>query len=135
MTDRLNELARAITEAEDDMNTSNHRDDCDQLARMDEERPHLVERIEAREKALDVARDAMRAYAQELASEGAVKVEIKEAFDPYFPNPVIPEIIGDNLPDQSSSQSLRANAWDSDPWQVAEPQPLYSNGLDGHQED
>jgi hypothetical protein len=111
MTDRLNELARAITEAEDDMNTSNHRDDCDQLARMDEERPHLVERIEAREKALDVARDAMRAYAQELASEGAVKVPLAPS-GPFEGQPLY-----------------------GDTWQVAEPQPSYSNGLDGHQED
>jgi hypothetical protein len=105
MTDRLNELARAITEAEDDMNASNHRNDCDHLARMDEERPHLVERIEAREKALDVARDAMRAYAQELASEGAVKVAITEAQarEPFAP-----------------FQTAVFN---------------YSNGLDGHQED
>jgi hypothetical protein len=129
MTDRLNELARAITEAEDELNSSNHRDNCQQLAELDSvTRPHLVERIEAREKALDVARDAMRAYAQKLASEGAVKVEIETG-------EMMTEIIGDHQPDQSSSQSLRANAWDSDPWQVAEPTPLYSNGLDAPQED
>lgn len=104
--DELSRLARAITMAEDDLNESNHRDDCQQLAALDEQRTALVERIEAREKALEDARAGLLEYTTrrrwEAASADAVKVEISPTTDTTI-------------------------------WHVAEP--AYSNGLDGHQED
>tara|TARA_R110002111_G_scaffold170741_9_gene236478 strand:- start:14768 stop:15091 length:324 start_codon:yes stop_codon:yes gene_type:complete len=107
MTDRLNELARAITEAEDALNESNHRDDCQQLAQMDETRSHLVERIDAREKALDDAREAMAAHWDAKASEGAVKVPVE------------------TVSDASVWQVAEAGPFVSS----------YSNGLDAHNEE
>lgn len=131
MTDQddLSRLARAITEAEDELNSSNHRDNVQQLAVIDSEtRPHLVDRIEAREKALDVARDAMRAYANAIASGGAVKVEIA-------PSP--PVGAGEELMDAlaAARRHMEGATGINDRWpghQVANP---YSNGLDGHNEE
>ena len=91
--DELSRLARAITEAEDAMNESNHRDDCQQLAQMDAERNALIERIDARERELEAARVDLLAYVTTPQSPA--------------PDPTI--------------------------WHVAEP--VYSNGLDAHQED
>jgi hypothetical protein len=138
--DELSRLARAITEAEDELNSSNHRDNLQQLAVIDSEtRPHLVERIDAREKALDDARDAMRAYAQELASEGAVKVEIETQAAVF---PTVDELhdraaaIQTAHPFMPNDAALGlAVAGPFSPYQTAYPQPSYSNGLDGHKED
>lgn len=105
--DELSRLARAITEAEDALNESNHRDNLAQLAKIDADaarRPFLVSEIETAENALKDARAALAAYAEKLSREGAVKVPVETVSDASV-------------------------------WQVAEPQPLYSNGLDGHQED
>jgi hypothetical protein len=119
--DELSRLARAITNAEDNLNESNHRDDCETLAQMDETRSHLVERIDAKEKALNDARDAFLALAKGMASESAVKVEITEPGQIQYDDPTLTE-----------QQALFARYGNK--YQTAEPQP-YSNGLDGHKED
>ena len=120
MTDRLSELAKALADASDRLNGTNHRDD----QRLMEE---VATRIQARVDDYDAAYAALEAYGLEKASEGAVKVEIAT-------NEMMTEIIGDHEPSPASSQSLRANGWDRDIWQVAEPQPV-PNGLDAHNEE
>jgi hypothetical protein len=128
--DELSRLARAITNAEDNLNESNHRDDCETLAQMDETRSHLVERIDAREKALNDARDAFLALARR--GESAVKVweiETSEPADWEVATSALIETFKDPTPE--NGQAMReAFSW----FQTAEPQP-YSNGLDGHKED
>lgn len=131
--DELSRLARAITEAEDALNESNHRDECQQLAQMDETRSHLVERIAAREKALDVARAAFMKLAQEMAREGAVKVEIESMpslADTSYDLEVVPSDDGDDAFGAGAqwSAELITRA-------LQREYPSYSNGLDGHEED
>ena len=122
--DELSRLARAITVAEDELNLSNHRDDCQQLAQIDEQRTALVERIEAREKALEDARAAMTAYAQEMAREGAVKVEITRTAPADMP-----ELDGHDWTVAETHSHPDA------PMVTAVRTAIYSNGLDGHNEE
>lgn len=129
--DELSRLARAITEAEDNLNESNHREDCETLAQMDETRSHLIERIDAREQALNIARLQMTKYWERKASDGAVKVEIttNETPDWQLAADAMIETFKDPTPE--NGQAMR-EAFAQ--FQTAEPQP-YSNGIDGHQED
>ena len=69
MTDRLSELAKALADASDRLNGTNHRDD----QRLMEE---VATRIQARVDDYDAAYAALEAYGLEKASEGAVKVPV-----------------------------------------------------------
>jgi hypothetical protein len=135
--DELSRLARAITNAEDNLNESNHRDDCETLAQMDETRSHLIERIDAREKALDDARDAFLALAKGMADDNPRILHAADQWTeeetaeqmayagPYQKLPVLPDWVGSDTVQWTSKRGE---------YQTAEPQP-YSNGLDGHKED
>ena len=63
MTDRLSELAKALADASDRLNGTNHRDD----QRLMEE---VATRIQARVDDYDAAYAALEAYGLEKASEG-----------------------------------------------------------------
>ena len=80
MTDRLSELAKALADASDRLNGTNHRDD----QRLMEE---VATRIQARVDDYDAAYAALEAYGLEKASEGAVRVAITEADarEPFAP--------------------------------------------------
>jgi hypothetical protein len=122
--DALSRLARAITVAEDELNLSNHRDDCRQLAQIDEQRTALVERIEARENALKDARAAFAVYAEKLSREGAVKVEITRTAPAGMP-----ELDGHDW------TVAETHSHTDDPMVTAVRTAIYSNGLDAHNEE
>ena len=122
MTDRLNELAKALADASDRLNGTNHRDD----QRLMEE---VATRIQARVDDYDAAYAALEAYGVSKASEGAVKVDIA-------PSP--PVGAGDELMDAltAARRHMEGVTGINDRFlghQVASPS--YSNGLDGHKED
>ena len=124
MTDRLSELAKALADASDRLNGTNHRDD----QRLMEE---VATRIQARVDDYDAAYAALEAYGVSKASEGAVKVEI-ETDDQKFGRQM-----RELHPSRSGGDPRFQGVLGVAPalYQTAEPQPSYSNGLDGHKED
>jgi hypothetical protein len=62
MKDTLEQLAAEVTAANDDLNLGNHADDLQRLRELESDREDLIERINAREYRLQVARDALLAF-------------------------------------------------------------------------
>jgi hypothetical protein len=125
--DELSRLARAITDAEDVLNETNHRDNLAQLAKIDadaERRPFLVSEIETAENALKDARAAFAVYAEKLAREGAVKVEITRTAPADMP-----ELDGHDW------TVAETHSHPDGPMVTAVRTAIYSNGLDAHNED
>ena len=114
MTDRLSELAKALADASDRLNGTNHRDD----QRLMEE---VATRIQARVDDYDAAYAALEAYGLEKASAGAVKVPLAPS-GPFEGQPLYAE----------STPSVAS--WAKSAWQVANPNPV-PNGLDGQTEE
>jgi len=85
MTDQLTDLARAITDAQDALDSAEHTDDCQRLTGLDQERGELVERIEARESRLDAARERMQGH---FTAGGVVSHKVTETYAPYQTLPV-----------------------------------------------
>ncbi len=79
MRDRLEQLAAEVTIANDQLNLGNHADDLQRLRELESDREDLIERINAREYRLQVARDALLAFlAPEAQPEQSAPVAAPE---------------------------------------------------------
>ena len=80
MRDRLEQLAAEVTIANDQLNLGNHADDLQRLRELESDREDLIERINAREYRLQVARDALLAFlAPEAQPEQSAPVAAPES--------------------------------------------------------
>jgi hypothetical protein len=62
MKDTLEQLAAEVTAANDDLNLGNHDNDLQRLRELESDREDLIERINAREERLHVARTALLSF-------------------------------------------------------------------------
>jgi len=155
MTDTLEQLAAEVTAANDDLHLGNHANDLQRLREMESDREDLIERINAREDRLQVARDALLHFvAPEAQPEPNATVEPPEsageafnaafqqteAADAWTPEPreMLAEIAGPTDPNapMSGVETMLRGDWavkpapDDQP--DTEPDHIHRNGAADH---
>jgi|GEM_PF-1607102 len=89
MKDTLEQLAAEVTAANDDLNLGNHDNDLQRLRELESDREDLIERINAREERLHVARTALLSFMSpetqpEQSAPVAAPESAAEAFNTAF---------------------------------------------------
>jgi hypothetical protein len=89
MRDTLEQLAAEVTTANDQLNLGNHADDLQRLRELESDREDLIERINAREERLHVARTALLSFMSpeaqpEQSAPVAAPESAGEAFNAAF---------------------------------------------------
>jgi len=110
MRDRLEQLAAEVTIANDQLNLGNHAGDLQRLRELESDREDLIERINAREYRLQVARDALLAFlAPETQPEQSAPVATPESAGEAF--------------NAAFQQTEAADAWTPEPRDTSWPVP------------
>jgi hypothetical protein len=115
MKDTLEQLAAEVTAANDDLNLGNHDNDLQRLRELESDREDLIERINAREYRLQVARDALLAFlAPETQPEQSAPVATPESAGEAF--------------NAAFQQTEAADAWTPEPRDTSWPVPPLNAG-------